>query len=384
MEFHRRLLRAMLWLLALAAAAGIAAIFFATHVMARVGGTAFVCAVGLALAMPASRSLDDEKSRPGGLVSLTSIVIGFVLAASAIWVELFVGWRWQERFAFTAFVVTAAGMTAGVLLPRATAPKSRYAALGGLLTDVLAAVLFLIAIWSSSGDEYAQTGGFLLGSGVLGSVCLIGLGSDSPAWRWLWRWLGVAGAAAGLVLGFLGVWYVHTHDPTWYIVAMSAALVVAYTNVLVRLPLGANSSLVRLGAIGSLGAAGALLSTMSFITSGFNTNPDELLIKITGACAVGAACAAMSVVILYRLNRRLPSVKENLTHVTAVVVICPHCDRKHSAAMGESACPGCGLVFTLKVHEPRCVQCDYPLLGIKGAVCPECGTSRQPTPILTP
>jgi len=373
----------MLWMLALAAAAGILAIFFSTNVMSRVAGTAFVAAIGVLLAIPASRQLDEEKSSAGATLSLGAVVLGFVLAAAAIWVELLAGWRWQEELAFTSFIITAFGLTAGPLLTRTRIPAARLASLVALSLGALAAALFLVEIWyGTSNGKLAVTGGFILSSGTLAALALTGLGTDKPESNKLWRWLGVLSAAVALTLGFLGTWFVQTYDPTWYVVAISIALVIAYTNVLIRLPLGDHAPLVRILAVGSLAATAALICVMSFITHGFNTTPDQMLIKVAGAGGVTTACAALGVVVLYRLNRKTTTSADNVAEVTSVALTCPHCGREQSVLVGESGCPGCGLVFTLKVREPRCAKCDYPLLGIKGSVCPECGAPRQAAPTL--
>jgi len=81
------------------------------------------------------------------------------------------------------------------------------------------------------------------------------------------------------------------------------------------------------------------------------------------------------VVILHRLNRRPAGVSAAVSEIAVVQIVCPHCARKQAVPVGDSACAGCGLLFSLKVSEPRCVQCEYPLLDLRGDVCPECGTA---------
>lgn len=378
MDIQRTLLRALLWMLALAAAAGVMAVFMSRDVMGRVAGTALLTAVACGLAMPVSRRLDEAATRPGGLVGLASIVVAYIVAAVAIWVDVIArGWEISFRLVMTSLVVVVGGQIAGRLLNMLRGGAGRLAARTGFYIDVVAAGLFLGAIWSDLGsflngsvsEKLAMTGMWLLATGAPASLALIGSGARDRGWRWL----GVLMSAGALAMAVAGVWYLESKDPTWFIVVMTVAVVIGYANVAVRVPLGDFGFWARLVAVGSTASTGGCLAALSYITEGFGQQVGETLARVTGASGIVAACSTVALLILYRLNRRAPGVSKNIAEITAVQVVCPHCGRKHAAGVVESACPGCGLFVTVRVREPRCLKCDYPLLDIKGGRCPECG-----------
>jgi hypothetical protein len=175
MRPQRLFLKLMLWLLAASATAGVLTIFMSTSVMGRVAATALVGAIATGLAMAVSRMLDDEKKRLGGLVGLGAIVVSLVLGLAAIWAEI--GFRgdldWQ--FAFSATFTCIAGLVASYLLPRTGAPAFRLASWVALVTDVVALVFLLGAVWVTE-EEPMQTAAFVLASGLR-----VGLG-DSAIW----------------------------------------------------------------------------------------------------------------------------------------------------------------------------------------------------------
>lgn len=371
MRPQRLFLKLMLWLLAASAAAGVLAIFLATGVMGRVAGTALLGAVATGLAMAVSRMLDDEKKRVAGLVGLGTIVVSLVLALAALWIELGLSGDLDWQLALTAFLSCIAGLVACSLLPRTGTPAFRAAAWVALATDVTALVFLLGAVWVTE-EEPLQTAGFLLASGPAAAVALVGAGIE----RRPWRWLGVLAAVVALGMGITGTWFISSDNPTPYIITMVIAVVVAHANIVMRVALGESAIWARPVAIGSTAAAGACVCGLTLITDGFDSSGPDALTRLAGAMGIVSACSTVAIVVLYRLNRRPPGTSAEVTGITAVQVVCPHCGRKHGAVIGESACAGCGLLITVKVREPRCAACDYPLLGLRGGVCPECGTGR--------
>ncbi|MBL8764458.1 MAG: hypothetical protein JNM07_09340 [Phycisphaerae bacterium] len=366
-------------MLALAAAAGVMAVFISTEVMVRVGGTALVTAVACGLAMPVSRRLDETATRAGALVGLVSIVTAYVVASAAIWIETMLGWRTSSRLALTALVVVVCGQIAGVLVSLVRPGAGRTAARAGLCADSAAAALFVGGVWWDAGlflgdsvsEKLVVTGWWVAGTGVPAALALIGAGArDRP-----WRWLGAAASAGALAMAVAGVWFIDSDDPTWFILALSVALVIGYANVAVRVPLGDAGVWARLIAVGATATTGGCLTALSYTTSGFHGPGSDTLTRITGAAGIVSACSTISLVVLYRLNRRAPGVSRNVAEIASVRVTCPHCGRARAAAVGESACPGCGLFVTIGVREPRCAACDYSMLGIPGGRCPECGTA---------
>ncbi len=372
MRPQRLFLKLMLWLLAASAAAGVLAIFLSTQVMGRVAGTALVGAIATGLAMAVSRMLDDEKKRLGGLVGLGTIVVSLVLGLAAIWVELGFWGDLDWQFALSAVLTCIAGLLACYLHPRTGTPAFRPAAWVALATDVAALAFLLGGVWVTE-EEPMLTAAFLLASGPAAAVALVGVGIEGRPWRWI----GVLAAVVALAMGITGTWFIKSDNPSPYVITMVIAVVVAHANIVMRVPLGDSAIWARPAAIGSTGAAGACVCALTLITGGFDTDGPEALTRLAGALGIVSACSTVAIVVLYRLHRRPPGTSAEVAAIASVQVVCPHCGRKHTAPVGESACAACGLLITVKVREPRCVTCDYPLLDLPGGVCPECGTARQ-------
>lgn len=364
----------MLWMLGLSAGAGVLAVFLSTRVMGRVAGTAFVAAVAVGLAMPVSRLMDDEKKRFGGVVGLGSIVLAFALAMGAIWVDLFTtSWDTDMRLAGCSLLACIGGLVASNMVAGRGTGRHWLARTVGLYADVLGAGTLAGAIWTDwpLSGWLGESGWLVLGSGLVAALSLVGFGEVRH-----WRWLGVLASGIGLALGLVGVWIAPSEDPTSYVAAMCAGAAIAYANVVLSVPLGEARGWACLVSIGSVAATGACVSLLSFITGGFDEGGPEMLVRLTGAMGIVAACSTLGVVILYRLNRRPQGAGAVVSEIRTLQLVCPHCGRKHLASVGESACAGCGLLFNLKVSEPRCAKCEYPLLDLRGDVCPECGTPR--------
>jgi len=374
MKLQQRLLRAMLWMLGLSAAAGVLAVFLTTFIMGRVAGTALIAAIAIAAAMPISRMLDDGKKRVGGLVGLSSIIVSFIASLVAVWLDLVSpSWTLQWQMATTAVVVSIGGVIAGILLASLDVPWARWTVRVAYGADVSATILFLIAIWMRSESRPAETAGYVLGSGAAASLALLGIGIEPRPWRWL----GVLASGVALALGIFNTWIDYSIDVTAYIISFCVAVVVAHAIVVLRVPMGEARPWALLAAIGSTVSVGACVSILAVITGGYESSGPDLLMRLTGAMGIISACSTLAVVVLYRLHRRPPGSSEVAAEITAIQLVCPYCGRRFAANIGESACAGCGLIITVVVREPRCEKCDYPTLGLQGSVCPECGTPRS-------
>lgn len=86
MTLRMVLLRAMLWSLGLSAVTGVLAVLFqAGDLVWRVVGTGFTTAVACGLMLPASTLIDQEKSRPAGLLGMAGVILEFLMAMILIW-----------------------------------------------------------------------------------------------------------------------------------------------------------------------------------------------------------------------------------------------------------------------------------------------------------
>ena len=58
----------------------------------------------------------------------------------------------------------------------------------------------------------------------------------------------------------------------------------------------------------------------------------------------------------------------------AVELICPRCKVWQTVQAGHGRCANCRLQITISLDEGVCGTCRYPLRGLTGDKCPECGT----------
>src|SRR5262245_65238088 len=88
MPLHRRLLRTMLWCLALAAAAGMFTILVRDRDFTwRLAVTGLLAGVASGLSIPVAKLMDREPTRRGGVAGLLMVVVGFLLGLAATWVR---------------------------------------------------------------------------------------------------------------------------------------------------------------------------------------------------------------------------------------------------------------------------------------------------------
>ena len=101
---------------------------------------------------------------------------------------------------------------------------------------------------------------------------------------------------------------------------------------------------------------------------------DDLLPRLMTASAIVTCCGVLAIVVLLAFNRRFVVTEaRSLAAIRSMRVHCPRCSLVQEAALGESSCAGCKLIFLIKVAEPRCAKCGYVLLDLRGDRCPECG-----------
>lgn len=377
MNLQRILIRVMLWMLAITAVAGVLTIFGSARVMGRVAGTGALTAAAMIAAFPLSKFLDRDEKRLGGLVGLMGLVVAFSLALVAIWIGLFISsWQIEGRFAASSATIFFASMLAAMLIPARRSASLGLAATFSLVSDALAALIFLAAIWSDFDEKLGETGGSLLAAALPAALAMI---APSPRDR-LWRWIGLLAALASFVMSLIGTWFIPSADPTIYIGVLCIACVAGYANVVLHLTLPESALWLRLVAIAAAAATAGGITYISALSQGFKNSPPEMLARFTGAAGIVTACASIALVVLLRLNPARNT--QPVSGIDALSLVCPRCKKKFDARVGTSACPSCGLLFTIGVREPLCHVCQYPLLDLKSANCPECGTARNANPAL--
>ena len=84
----------------------------------------------------------------------------------------------------------------------------------------------------------------------------------------------------------------------------------------------------------------------------------------------------LAMLLLITFGRRVHLTDaRSIADIKGMDIICPRCAHKQKIDLGESRCAGCGVIFLIKLAEPRCPRCDYVLLDLRAGICPECGSS---------
>jgi hypothetical protein len=197
-----------------------------------------------------------------------------------------------------------------------------------------------------------------------------------------WRFLGVLAGAAGVASGLYGIWIVTGDKPTLIVHCFIAAAVIGASNVLSRLPLPRPQAWLRWATIGSIAVTGLLgmavnvLDADGLLDGGAS---DILTLRLFTASSIVSACGILALAVLMAFNRRFAVTKaKSLADIKTITLICPRCTVRQAAPLGESSCTGCNLTFLIRVAEPHCAKCNYPLLDIRGGRCPECGEPIGP------
>jgi hypothetical protein len=378
--FDPYLARRVLWRIMLAAL-GLSALVAVLAVL--VGGTQagqwimhiIVAAIATGLMAGASKMVDWPKARGAALFAMAAILIEFLLIAAAIWADV-----QQVAGLALAFFLSAFPSIAFFHLTQTRAGRrAGWAGLG------LAGTIFLLFV-AASFQNGSRAGGIELWeiawqwwlACMCIVICLAGWGADHR----FWRWIGVGAALVAFILGAKNE-YVYPYgsapapEHSLTILAL-LAIVVAQANLTLLISAPPSFFLVRSAAI-VLGIAAAGVWIWSDYhdqsSTAWQMAPAQ---RLSVALAICAGSASLALIVAGRFNRKTDPVQATV-EFKEISIVCPHCGKKQSQPLGDSACGGCGLKFAIIVTEPRCPNCSYSLLMNKSERCPECGW-----PILAP
>jgi hypothetical protein len=102
-----------------------------------------------------------------------------------------------------------------------------------------------------------------------------------------------------------------------------------------------------------------------------------VLAALTLALLASAWCLAF---------RQAPPHRPPTDAAKTLALTCPRCQNPLTITLPYGQCPACRLQLNVALEEGVCAKCHYPLRGLSGDICPECGTPfvQSPTPSSTP
>jgi hypothetical protein len=374
MPLRKLLIRVMLWSLGLTAVAGAAAALVGGgDTRWRIVATGMSTALAAGFMIPFSFLADKPKTRREGLLGMTLVIVEFAGGLGLIWniFQSLGGWKLEENVGLSMLFLAMTALPAILFLWMISKPSAHIAGIigTGLCTAVF--VMLMIATWVDSAwprsEHWYGTAVATAWLGVLAVASLGGVGTSPGRW---WRWVGVSAASGATAAAICAIWKeIHAGDGI-FIVIVSVAAVVAFANLCLMVPLTASQKWVRIATILAAAATAILIDLLALGSDyQFEIPMAENLAAATG---IIASCGGLALLVLARINRHLDRVPV-LSEIRQITIVCPGCNRKQTATLGESSCAGCGLIFRIGVEEPRCPKCDYLLFMLKSDRCPECG-----------
>jgi hypothetical protein len=383
MTMQARLVRAMLAALAIAACAGVLAVFIpGSELFARVGATCVVTAVVIGLSLHGVARLDRRNPPRSVLVSLGGIVAAYICAVLGIWVTwLNNGIGWSLVLSAPVFLIFGAMLGAAISLK--DRKVSEVASRVSTFMLIASGAAFLVAAWgpaysssSFSGTfdiamHAAGTGWVILLWAIATGCCLLGVGVD----RHHWRLIGLACAAAAGILTIATIW---NDQPLWPRLAMQCgiiAVLLSHANLMIRCVLPASWKPIIHVAIAATALAACVASYLA-LTIAYEQVEWGLPGQVLAASVILSGCATLGAVILQRVNSKSSNpVVETPSRFTSIKLECPRCATAQTAPIGSSGCIHCGLLLNIQISTPCCAGCGYVTLDLKSQTCPECGAT---------
>lgn len=357
MPTRKVLLRAMLWSLGLAAAAGVLAVLSGgDEIVWRVVGTGFVTALACGLLLPFSPMFDQEKTRAVGLSGLAVVLVEFLLALTLIWEvpQLLFGLQWEEELGLTMIFFALAAVLLALARTLANQPHSRLAGRVGVGATAVTFAAFMIAIWVPErlidDEKWFESGSAVFTIGLLVLLSLVGAGAEP---RRPWRWLAPPAGVIAFALWMSNVWLgtESAFGTVMFSVLLSIAAVVDHANLCLLVKLPSDWGWLRAGTIGAAILTAAFIDLVilnqEYVTIAWD---GELLGRLSAAAAIAAGCGTMALLVLARISRGVAN-ETPAAELSEMTVICPRCRKKQSIGIGDSSCSRCGLRISTRVEE---------------------------------
>jgi hypothetical protein len=263
-------------------------------------------------------------------------------------------------------------LVAMALLRATHVPATRLAGRVGVLICCAEAAVLLIAIWGPPAhDRWYATAAATAAFGAVIVASLVGVGTTTGLRRIL-PIIAILAATIAFVITLVAIWKQLRGESVVYSVVVTLAVLLAYANVVLAIPLPRTQEWVRVITLLAVTITGACIVAAIHLKS----DPLNDMAERAGAAAgIVGGCGTLALAVLARLNRRVEFSPTEVTELKELNIVCPLCRKRQTVALGESSCTACGLLFHLRIEEPRCPGCGYVLLMNSSPRCPECGTN---------
>lgn len=350
-------------------------------------GMGVLTAVCTGLIIPVSRMISDPKMRSSGMVALASIILSFLVGSSALWIDVLVqGFSSLSGQLWLTLAVTSLGglaLTTSVRIRESGGGIVASRVMFFFASTTILAYLGLIwldsTITGSSSDGWRLFGRlqgtlaayWLYGAGIV--MCLVGFarGDSRP-----WRWIGVVAALAGFALAWYGIWNSLGNSDELFATAIAAlsslCAFIAFANLILLVKLRAEQRWVSYLTIVSGLTTCSLIIAAVYVGISGRGSLDEGIGRLLGASGIATTCAVLAVAVLAAMNKR--SLADAVEAVKYTISLeCPRCFTSQTVSPGDVECSTCNLRISVKIEEPVCPNCSYPIYKTRARTCPECG-----------
>ncbi len=232
MPLQKKILKLLLWSLAIAGVSGAGAVLLGGDDIAmRVMATALVTAFASAMMLPQAKLLDRKPTRSAALMGITLAITVFLLALVGVW-EL--GGQFSEEIWMTLLVIIVPGASAMICLRMLHEEDQKLAARIGLGCSLIILVLYLMAVWGSDYSGYEFKGWSIAMCfsiyAVITVICLVRAKISVREWRW---W-GVIASIVGCGIGMHEIAAEDEQGKTLFIIATTIAIGIAHANLVLQ------------------------------------------------------------------------------------------------------------------------------------------------------
>ena len=372
MEYRKIALRVLFASIAIAVAAGVAALFVSSqnYIIGRLIGTAIMTAVASGLLLIAIRFIESKTFRIVGFTLSALTMLIYLPLLIAIWIDYFGGRSLDEYLFSTAglFVLVSVPLLIGTLC--IAIEKMKNAGLAISFIWVLLALIWLFYIWKNNAkwDFPVFTFPVAAYSSLFGLLFVC----NQKVRLFTGNAFAIVGMLATIHLvrnidAFGSQYEVNEPILLTALITTSLAVCIGIWNVLhVRNP---DASFKLLEWITVVLTAFALASLSSLIyCESLRLGVPDFIERFSVGFGI-LTCAAILGTVVGQSIKTAIFLRGNVV----IDMQCPRCKREIQLHQGKNNCQFCQLQMKINFESPSCRKCGYDLKMNNSKRCPECG-----------